>query len=177
MTHVTDLKLNIASATIQRDGEDFVIRTGATPELEEVVKPKGFEMWKPNEGQSYWYVDGTCSIIETTFDETDTRMGAAWIHSLTAMPTWEMARIQAQILGITLKLNQAAVMYGGRVGGPMPLEYSVRAEPDASHPVAPWALPDAIRRDAFCEAFRTDLTRLAELNAQLTREWQTYLSK
>lgn len=138
-----------------------------------------FETWKPKEGGRYCFIctDGAVS--------TEVWEGCDWLcqHRYNSgncfPPRRQIAITQAEINSITQRLNQACILFGGtlyaRAGNSFRnFPASINLKPDEPLgewvAVGSWYFPIALR-NRFNEEFNADLTRLAELNATLTKEW------
>jgi hypothetical protein len=169
------INLTVSPSQIQKQGDTYSI-TGlpATPELEQAMKPK-FAPWKPREGQRTFLVTGHGDVIQVLWDSGE--HDEKWALTNNRYPTRELAEWQAETEQITRRLNQAAVVYGGRT---WPLGDCTWAplvcEPNGRIISAyPWYFNGQPEREKFTKDFGADLTRLAELNAQITSEWQLYM--
>jgi hypothetical protein len=170
------INLTVSPSQIQKQGDTYSI-TGlpATPELEQAMKPKSVP-WKPKEGGRYYYINSDGTVSTDTWEGADLLCFHRY-NSGNCFPTRELAEWQAEAEQITRRLNQAAVVYGGRT---WPLGDCTWAplvcEPNGRIISAyPWYFNGQPEREKFTKDFGADLTRLAELNAQITSEWQLYM--
>lgn len=164
--------MDLKNVTIKLTGDRAVLECDATPEVKALVEP-GFSMWTPKHGDLYYRFNINKYFHVEIVEEWCNVIG--WEGPL-VFPTRELAETQAEIDSITRKLNQAAVKYGGMIGA----RHGAFAASTVYEGALHWSTCAFVREsvnDKFGEDFHADLTRLAELNASLTKQWQVVFNQ
>jgi hypothetical protein len=182
MTSKQTATMDLKNVTIKLTGDRAVLECDATPEVKALVEP-GFSMWKPETGQQYWSVNEGGWTFNATND--DSRIDRQRIEEGNCYPTANLAEAQRDIDRITRKLNQAVIAFGGALQPNQSLAackdsayaglFADPAKEYIGYHLGMWfkSGPD---RTLFAQRFHADLTRLAELNASLTKGWSEVLT-